>query len=160
MGKRGKLPTRCRKPKWVRKPPPTETTCAHCGVTCVPSRNRKYSHCDECVTTGKAARDTMLRQNRGMTLRQYQEMWERQGGKCAICRDEIVHKAAFEKGRGIACVDHDHETGKVRGLLCHHCNRALGTFGDNVEGLKRALAYLEGVDEHTYEAKSGEEDVI
>lgn len=39
-------------------------------------------------------------------------------------------------------VDHDHSTGAVRGILCNACNRALGTFGDTVEGLERALGYL------------------
>lgn len=41
------------------------------------------------------------------------------------------------------CVDHDHETGKVRGVLCRGCNGALGKFGDTVAGVRRALAYLE-----------------
>ena len=41
-------------------------------------------------------------------------------------------------------VDHCHETGKIRGLLCHNCNRALGLFKDNVEFLERAILYLKG----------------
>lgn len=56
----------------------------------------------------------------------------------------------------MVCLDHDHDTGKIRGFLCHHCNRALGAFGDNLEGVMRIVAYLqqppsafayEGVDE-------------
>jgi hypothetical protein len=41
-------------------------------------------------------------------------------------------------------VDHCHATGKVRGLLCHNCNRALGLMQDNIENIKRAADYLEG----------------
>lgn len=39
-------------------------------------------------------------------------------------------------------VDHCHDTGRVRGMLCHGCNTALGKLGDNVAGLRRALEYL------------------
>lgn len=55
-----------------------------------------------------------------------------QNRKCGICTKE-----------GRLCVDHDHKTGTIRGLLCHRCNGALGTFGDSIEGIKRALNYLE-----------------
>jgi hypothetical protein len=41
------------------------------------------------------------------------------------------------------CIDHDHNTGCFRGWLCQPCNRSLGTFGDSVEGLKRAIDYLQ-----------------
>jgi hypothetical protein len=41
------------------------------------------------------------------------------------------------------CVDHNHETGQIRGVLCHQCNRGIGAFKDNIERMKRALNYLE-----------------
>jgi hypothetical protein len=73
-----------------------------------------------------------------LTPEQFDAMLAAQGGCCAICR------AAEPGGRrvGTWCVDHDHETGAVRGLLCARCNRALGLFGDNVEVLRSAIAYL------------------
>ena len=44
-------------------------------------------------------------------------------------------------------IDHDHKAGRVRGVLCFHCNTALGTLGDNVAGLERAIQYLTGADQ-------------
>lgn len=76
-----------------------------------------------------------LKRHFGMTLEDYYAMLDRQGGGCAICGEEdpyFKHMA----------VDHCHETGKVRGILCCACNRALGGFKDKVEILERAIAYL------------------
>jgi hypothetical protein len=74
-----------------------------------------------------------LKNSFGLTIEQYEEMVERQGGLCALCG---------QAGVGL-CVDHDHETGQIRGLLCGKCNKGLGLFGDSAEGLIRALRYLE-----------------
>jgi hypothetical protein len=70
----------------------------------------------------------------GLTLADYERMFAEQGGRCAICATEV-------SGARL-CVDHDHGTGKVRGLLCHACNKAIGGFRDSTELLKRAIAYL------------------
>lgn len=64
-------------------------------------------------------------------------MVQRQGGRCAICK-EIP-----EVGRGKGFhVDHDHVTNQIRGLLCHHCNVGLGHFKENPALLQAALSYL------------------
>ena len=60
-----------------------------------------------------------------------------QNGRCAICEDDLVFK------KGGASVDHCHRTGRVRGLLCKHCNVGLGHFRDNVSRLENAIRYLE-----------------
>jgi len=87
-----------------------------------------------------------MRRKYGITLRELNVMFEAQDRRCAICRSPLRWAKATAKGRGIACVDHDHQTGRVRGILCHHCNRSLGTFGDDLEGIMRVVAYLKGVD--------------
>jgi hypothetical protein len=81
------------------------------------------------------ARADHLRRKFGITLDTYDEMLAEQGGVCAICerprRDDIsLH------------VDHEHETGRVRGLLCFRCNNALGDFEDDAVLLLRAADYV------------------
>lgn len=75
----------------------------------------------------------------GCTKELYYHLLEKQKGLCAICKRENVGKKRL-------AVDHDHETGKVRGLLCNLCNTALGAFDDNPEMLARALEYLNAVE--------------
>lgn len=73
----------------------------------------------------------------GLTLEEFEEILELQGGVCAICKQP--EKDRYKRR---LCVDHDHETGKVRGLLCHMCNTALGKFSDDPDRLDAAAAYL------------------
>lgn len=84
-----------------------------------------------------AFRDRQLRKDYGITLTEYESMLRLQHMKCAICRKE-----SCASGKNFA-VDHNHKTGKVRGLLCMLCNNSLGGFRDNVRLLKRAIKYLE-----------------
>lgn len=66
-------------------------------------------------------REYHLKYKYDITLENYKKMFEEQGGVCAICgKTQTEFKRAFD-------IDHDHETGKVRGLLCNSCNTALGT---------------------------------
>lgn len=69
----------------------------------------------------------------GITRRDFIQMREQQKGQCAICHRE----------NGAMFVDHCHETGRVRGLLCDACNSALGIFGDCAEGLSAAAHYID-----------------
>jgi hypothetical protein len=75
----------------------------------------------------------------GITLEQMEEMIAAQDGVCPICL-QILNPMG--KGRACAAVDHDHDTGKVRGILCQSCNAALGSLGDSPDALKRAFKYL------------------
>jgi len=76
----------------------------------------------------------------GLTSETYEAHYELQSGVCAICRKpEVSKRLGTVKNLSI---DHDHSTGKVRGLLCTGCNRGLGFFGDDPELIVKAAAYL------------------
>jgi len=76
-------------------------------------------------------RDQDLRRYYGISQVEYDRLSDRQGGRCGICRrDAALH------------VDHDHESGQVRGLLCHPCNTALGLFGEDPERLLAAAEWI------------------
>lgn len=73
----------------------------------------------------------------GVTLEEYDALFEAQGGVCAICLGPPNGKSG-----DLFHIDHDHGTGALRGLLCHYCNTSLGGFRDSTEYLKRAIDYL------------------
>lgn len=79
-------------------------------------------------------RELALKHKYGITLDDYNSMFLKQGGACALCFLPPIGD--------VLSVDHDHGTGAVRGLLCRRCNIALGMLGDSVEGLERAVRYL------------------
>ena len=83
-------------------------------------------------------RDAHLRDNYGITQEQYDFMLQAQGGVCDICLSPDPKAAARAN---CFVVDHDHETGQVRGLLCHACNRALGNLQDSLVILCAAVDY-------------------
>jgi len=126
----------------VRKPledfPPAKNTLS-----------KRHGRCRECKRSGErqyqktkkylSRRTTWEWNNHGiidMTRERFEELFELQEGKCAICGtlENILNRAM--------CVDHDHETGLARGLLCTKCNVALGYFGDNLEIIERAINYM------------------
>ena len=84
------------------------------------------------VRTREYQREKRFREIYGITLADYEAMFARQGGACAICK---------RTGMPL-CVDHCHRTGEVRGLLCRRCNRASGFYEDNPDLLLAAAAYL------------------
>lgn len=69
----------------------------------------------------------------GLTEQEYFAMIESQGNVCAVCSQEF---------KGTPHVDHDHATGKVRGLLCRKCNHGLGNFRDDADVLEKAAKYI------------------
>lgn len=77
----------------------------------------------------------------GITPEQYNEMLIKQNGVCAIC---LKPEIRCVKGRiSNLAIDHNHITGKIRGLLCYSCNIGLGMFKDNSQTLRNAILYLE-----------------
>jgi hypothetical protein len=80
-----------------------------------------------------------LKTKYGITLEEYDQMLKAQNGKCAICG---TRKSGNKQTNRLA-VDHDHETGFIRGLLCSACNSGLGNFKDKTQFLAKAILYLE-----------------
>jgi hypothetical protein len=73
----------------------------------------------------------------GITLIEYEAMVEKQNGVCAICKKPPT----AGRGRRLM-VDHDHQTGRIRGLLCHGCNNGLGDFCESADILRAAIEYV------------------
>jgi hypothetical protein len=87
------------------------------------------------------SQDKFYAKKRGISWDDYLKMSSEQSGVCAICG-----KPNRMKYRRRLTIDHDHKTNKVRGLLCHHCNMGLGSFGDMPELLEKAASYLAWAD--------------
>jgi hypothetical protein len=83
------------------------------------------------------SKDSALQAKYHISLQEYTELLIRQNGCCAICgtSDPKGPTSQF-------VVDHCHHTGKIRGLLCNHCNTGLGKLGDTIESLNKAIRYL------------------
>lgn len=97
-----------------------------------------YSACKECLNRGvnpENKRNAQLKHRYGITLDQYNDMLEAQAGVCKVCGGPPMHRGTYH-------VDHDHETGKIRGLLCHKCNVALGMVGDDIALLHKLAEYV------------------
>jgi hypothetical protein len=79
----------------------------------------------------------------GITLEEFWIMWEIYKGRCGIC-GILMKVPENRQGQSlqVVAVDHDHNTGIVRGLLCNACNKGLGLFKDSIENLEKAKEYL------------------
>lgn len=143
-------------------------TCKRCGehkdreAFCIrQSGERKghlSAHCRACMTTyakyrwekspehvGAIEWRSKIKRRYGISEADYNAMLESQGHACAICRSPQSWSRGYKhkkNGSSRFMVDHCHETGKVRGLLCTRCNRALGLLRDSVENFLSAVAYL------------------
>lgn len=81
----------------------------------------------------------------GTTIDEYHKVYEEQGGKCKLCpRKGSLRLSGADNKTEILVIDHCHESGKFRGLLCHNCNVGLGHFKDDIAVLENAIAYLKG----------------
>lgn len=83
-----------------------------------------------------------LKTKYGITLEQKEQLFKAQGRVCAVCNSDNVGRSI--SGKDVKWpVDHDHKTGKVRGILCHNCNMALGNVKESIDTLKQLISYLE-----------------
>jgi len=94
---------------------------------------RKYSHLPQVI---KHKQEYALNYYYGITSRQREDIWIEQYKKCAICKKQIN---TWKQSR----VDHNHQTKKVRGILCNDCNLLLGHAFDSPEILQAAISYLQ-----------------
>lgn len=108
--------------------------CSMCGIERDEQVHQAY--CPNCLYAWQ------IKRKYGLAMDEYIAMLEIQGGGCSICgaRQSQLWR---EVVRQPLLIDHDHETGKVRGLLCDHCNRGLGQFRDDPALLHKAAEYLE-----------------
>ena len=106
-------------------------------------KDGRQSHCKVCQNQRTKAwhnanpdskKNTDLQRFYGISLTDYNRMFEEQGGRCKICDQE-------QPGKRLA-VDHCHRTGKVRSLLCDPCNKAIGLFQDDPSRIESALNYV------------------
>jgi len=127
------------------------THCKDCGIllnelnTVWVSSGSRYLKCQECVRAynrkryqeigANKVRETNLMKSFGMTIEEYDKLAEFQQNGCAICRLPCI------SGRRLA-VDHNHETGEIRGLLCVKCNAVLGLINDDENLILKIIDYL------------------
>jgi len=133
-------------------------TCAKCGETKElkefgkrrNTKDRRRGVCKDCQSTytkkyrernKDKVKDSQLMSVYGITLAERDSMFEEQDGECAICKREMVRDRGPAENH--CCIDHDHDSGKVRGLLCLKCNTGIGMLKDNPKVLRAAADYLE-----------------
>ena len=101
----------------------------HCCKKC---RNIKSK--DHYQRNPKKYWEKQIGRNFNITPKEYEDMFEKQNYRCAICKE-------YKSSKRLT-VDHCHETGKVRGLLCDSCNLGIGMFGHNTAVLESAIRFL------------------
>lgn len=101
-------------------------------VSCSTAYNKRGCRCYDCIDQ---KRDDVLRQRYGLSADEYHALWVGQGRRCGCCGKKLQRPH----------VDHDHDTGEVRGLLCQKCNTGIGKLGDDLSGVLNAAQYLAGV---------------
>ena len=145
-------------------PPASEAKCSICHEVkpekdFSPSpikKNGLSSYCRACnnikakanmLTRPKELRQKVLRRHHlkktfDLTLEQYQAMWDAQLGVCAICGKPETRQTYPTRATSSLSVDHNHETGMIRGLLCHSCNTALGLLYEDPVVIESMLDYV------------------
>lgn len=91
---------------------------------------------------GKYNQEAILRKYKNITREDYEKLLNYHNNKCGICNREETRIVRKDGTASPLSIDHDHKTGKIRGLLCNKCNRALGYFEDSITSLMNAIDYL------------------
>ena len=121
---------------------PSETMCGHCKG---PKDDPQFKKCKNCRAANikyyyknkEKYRNKVLKRTYGITLEDYDKIYDKQNGKCAICKETFPRR-----GKEGLAVDHCHNKGIIRELLCCKCNTGIGNFKDNIILLEEAIKYL------------------
>lgn len=113
---------------------PAKARAANARYNATPAAKKRKARYHE--NNPRAKRAETLKRLYGMTLADEDRLRVAQGDRCATC--DVSLENSF-----VRCVDHDHTTGRVRGLLCRRCNMAIGLLGESVERVRRVVAYLD-----------------
>ena len=113
------------------------------------SRDGLYHECKACYSTRRRSKYdqhknkvTMLKRRYDLTWDTYLDMLADQHGKCPICMEELAMDPDCPRSGLAPVVDHDHDTGRVRAILCADCNRGIGMFKENPDALWSAARYV------------------
>lgn len=111
----------------------------------VKARKREYAHRYDRVEVNRTVRERhRIKKFYGLTLEERDALLANQHGVCRLCESPVEFGGLPKMSRG-AHIDHCHETGRVRGVLCGGCNATLGRLGDTPEAIAKVLAYVQGV---------------
>lgn len=116
------------------------------GYLCKPCANARATKWNK--ENPHKLRIRSIKKKYGLSFEKYEEMFKKQDGKCKICNQPEVDRDKNTQNIKFLAVDHSHETGKVRGLLCRKCNISLGILNENIETLKNMIKYLK--ESHEY----------
>jgi len=120
----------------LRGPSAIIRPCEYCTAE-FSSVDGRTKYCgEECARTAKSLREAYRRY--GIEMQEYRRLLLKQNSVCAICR-----KPERTERNNLLTIDHDHVSGHVRGLLCSHCNRAIGLLQDEPKIIAAAAAYVQ-----------------
>ena len=88
----------------------------------------------------KVIKNCKILKRYGIDLKMFNSIYKQQNGQCCICYGKMT---TIKSGGKFVCIDHNHLTGKIRGLLCNECNLMIGYAKDNLKILQNAIKYLE-----------------
>lgn len=121
----------CKK-DWPRRIIRMQSRCPNCRRE---KRRKEYNT--------EKTRERALRKLYGITPQEFRKMFALQEGRCAICRVKVTRRVDPSEAKAPhANIDHCHDSGRVRGILCPACNRGLGSFEDDIDRLTAAIEYL------------------
>lgn len=122
---------------------------------CIPCQKHKQKNSWESRTPKKRL-EQHLKYKYGVSHTQFMEEWSLQKGCCAVCETALPDLMAYENRRRLYAIDHNHETGAFRGILCLNCNTLLGMAKDSTKVLQKAIDYLNQKGSYALRVVNGE----